>query len=947
MQSRRIAFAVAALALLVLVVIASVPPVTLFARRDDLLTVHLLVEAVAVVISLMVVSVAWHSLQADAEDSGRALILGFTVVAGADLLHAMAYPGMPALVTPGNSGKAIFFWLAARSAEVLTYARLAMFPPVHLTRRAALGWGVGIVVALFFFGTWHLGWFPQTFRPGSGVTAFKSGFEIVLSVCYFALALYLYRRGRREERLRWLWLATACFVMGCGELLFSRYVSDSDLQVLAGHGFKLVAFAFVYRAVVIAALQEPLRQLERSGQTIRDQQAELETLLRNLPLGISRIDRERRFRYLNPSRARLLGADPDQVIGHRVDEVLGAETLAVVEPHLARALAGESARFEAGYPRADGAVLNLSVVLVPEPGSDGGVEGVLCIFSDDSERHEAQSALLGTLRELSDLKAALDAHAIVAVTDARGVIQRVNDKFCAISKYARDELVGQTHRLINSGTHPRAFFVDMWRTIASGRVWNGEVCNRAKDGSLYWVHTTIVPFIGGNGLPEQYIAIRADITARKQAEEAALRLAFHDPLTGLGNRRMMQDRLRRGLAQSRAHRRYGALILIDLDEFRAVNDTLGHEAGDALLREVARRLGECAREADTVIRLGGDEFVLVLEDLGERLDTATTRVAEISELVRRVLDQPYVIDSIRVDAPPSAGVVMLDGGIGQEEDALKQAELALYKAKSAGGNQVVFFDPALQQDVNERAGLLADLRDALELGQLRLHLQPIVAGDRRVLGHEVLLRWSHPQRGLVSPASFIPLAEQSGLILPIGQWILESTCTLLAAWAADPVKSQWTLAVNVSARQFHDPGFGDSVLLALHRSGADPRRLRLELTESMLHTDLAETAARMERLQREGVRFSLDDFGTGYSSLAYLQRLPLDVLKIDQSFVREITTRASDAVIAETIVSLGKSLRLRVIAEGVETEAQFEFLRGLGCDGFQGWLTGRPVPAEE
>ncbi|CAN7591054.1 bifunctional diguanylate cyclase/phosphodiesterase [Pseudorhodoferax sp. LjRoot39] len=572
-----------------------------------------------------------------------------------------------------------------------------------------------------------------------------------------------------------------------------------------------------------------------------------------------------------------------------------------------------------------------------------GEQGILSIAAARS----MQRQLRDCMREVSELNAALDAHAIVAVTDARGVILRVNDKFCAISGYAREELVGSTHRVICSGRHPQSFFAEMWHCIAGGQVWHGEICNRAKDGALYWVATTIVPFLDADGRPEQYIAIRTDITQRKRAEEEAQRMAFFDTLTGLPNRRLMHDRLEQLLGRTRRHGLPGALVLIDLDNFKEINDTLGHGQGDALLRLVAQRLQSCIRRSDTVARLGGDEFVLLLGDLGADLSAATLRAADLGEKLRRILEQPYFLDGERVHAALSAGVVLLQGRDESVDQVLSQADMALYKAKGAGGNQVCFFDPALQADVNARAGLLADLRQAQARGELRLYFQPIVQADRQVGGFEALLRWVHPVRGLVSPADFIPLAEQSGLILPIGQWVLDQACAQLARWAQSPATRGWTLAVNVSARQFRDGGFVPSVQRALACSGADPHRLRLELTESMLHADLDETIARMAALRRLGVRFALDDFGTGYSSLSYLKRLPLDQLKIDKSFVAEITTDPDDAAIARTIVSLARSLRLRVVAEGVETEGQFAFLRRIGCHGYQGYLFAAPQPLHD
>lgn len=555
--------------------------------------------------------------------------------------------------------------------------------------------------------------------------------------------------------------------------------------------------------------------------------------------------------------------------------------------------------------------------------------------------------LKASQKEINELKMALDAHAIVAVTDSRGVITRVNDKFCTISQYSREDLIGRTHKVINSGHHPKEFFKDLWSTITQGEVWNGEVCNRAKDGSLYWVQSTVVPFFGKDGKPEQYVAIRADITSRKEAEAQTQHMALHDALTGLPNRRLMNDRLIATIQRKERYPSFGAVLLMDLDHFKEVNDTLGHALGDELLRKIAQRLTQCVRKVDTVARLGGDEFVIILDRVGTDMDAAIANTKCIGEKIRTALAEPYQLGIHQLNVTPSLGIVLFDSYDDDSEELIKQADIALYSAKEAGRNQLCFFEMALQEETNQRALVLQELRKVLERDELRLFYQPVVDDQQNILGFEALVRWFHSEHGSISPIDFIPLAEQSGLIIPIGAWILETACWQLAQWSTDPERQNLTMAVNVSARQFNQAGFAEQVQEILIRTGARADRLRLELTESMLHDNIESTIVKMETLRKLGIRFSLDDFGTGYSSLSYLKLLPLNQLKIDKSFVDDIFDDPSHAAIARTIMALGSSLDLNVVAEGVETQQQLDWLLENGCQSFQGYFFSHPLPIAE
>lgn len=438
-----------------------------------------------------------------------------------------------------------------------------------------------------------------------------------------------------------------------------------------------------------------------------------------------------------------------------------------------------------------------------------------------------------------------------------------------------------------------------------------------------------------------------DITDRESDHAEIHRLAFHDALTMLPNRRLLIDRLQQMRSVEARSKQYGALLLIDLDNFKTLNDTLGHDMGDLLLQQVAQRLTACVRAADTVARLGGDEFVVMLDGLSELAEEAATQAEAVGEKILTALNQPYVLADHDYSGSPSIGVTLFSGHHTSNDELLKQADLAMYQSKTAGRNTMRFFDPEMQAIVNDRAHLEADLREAVKQSQFILYYQLQVIGDGRPTGMEALVRWRHPQRGLVPPAEFIPLAEETGLILPLGLWVLETACSQLATWGAQPDMEHLSMAVNVSAKQLHQADFVDQVLAVIARTGANPNRLKLELTESLLVTNVESTIAKMTYLKAHGVGFSLDDFGTGYSSLSYLKRLPLDQMKIDQSFVRDILTDPNDAAIARMVVALAQSMGLAVIAEGVEIEAQRDFLARLGCHAYQGYLFSRPLPLDE
>jgi diguanylate cyclase (GGDEF)-like protein/PAS domain S-box-containing protein len=531
----------------------------------------------------------------------------------------------------------------------------------------------------------------------------------------------------------------------------------------------------------------------------------------------------------------------------------------------------------------------------------------------------------------------------IVVTDAQRVILRVNRALTENTGYTALEMIGQTPSMFNSGCHSADFYRRMWQRIDVTGMWQGEIRNRHKDGSVHPKWLTVSAVKNDAGEVTHYVENQIDITERKNAEEKIQHLAFYDQLTGLPNKTLLLDRLKQAMAANLRGDRHGALLMIDLDNFKTLNDTLGHDVGDLLLQQAAQRLLICVREDDTVARIGGDEFVVMLTGLGGSQEDAANGAEAVTKKVLAMLAQPYLLANVKQRSTASIGVTLFKGNFASRDDLIKQVDLAMYRSKDAGRNTWRFFDPLMETALKDRSALENDLRRGLDEQQFVLHYQAQMEGDNRLAGVEALVRWQHPQRGMVSPAEFIPLAEETGLILPLGLWVLETACTQLTRWASRPGMAYLMMAVNVSASQFQQSDFVAQVLAVLERSGANPQRLKLELTESLLVSDLEEVVAKMVALKNIGVGFALDDFGTGYSSLSYLKRLPLDQLKIDQSFVRDVLTDDNDAVIAKAVIALANSLGLGVIAEGVETEAQRTFLADSGCHAYQGYLFSRPL----
>lgn len=638
------------------------------------------------------------------------------------------------------------------------------------------------------------------------------------------------------------------------------------------------------------------------------------------------------------------------IYGYTADEALGGNLLDLIIPDEMRERVREAVRwmFETGkgipptrleLRHKDGSKVPVysSHTIITLPGQP---PVLFCMDADMRALAEAEE-------ELRIAATAFDSQQGMIITDVHGAVLRVNRSFTEATGFTAEDVLGQSFRVLLSPRNPPDLSGEMLTSLTRSGSWQGEVWARCRNSNDIAEWVTLATVVDEGGRVTHYVGWLTDISQRKETEAQIVQLAFYDPLTGLPNRRLMHDRLQQAMGATQRNGSHGALLFLDVDDFKTLNNSLGHETGDQLLKQLAARLKLAVRATDTVARFGGDEFIVMLEDLGPDARAAGLLAELVGQhLIQGLADEPYDFEAQPYACGVSIGAVLFQGTDIDTDELLKQAELAMYEAKNAGRGVLRFFDTSMQSSVNRRVELVRSLREGLARHEFELYYQPQLDREGTLFGAEVLLRWNHPSQGLRLPGTFIKAAEESGVILPLGNWALEAACASLVSWARDPALRGLTLSVNVSALQFSRPDFVSTVTGVLNTTGAPPERLRLELTESMLIDNVEDVIRKMQALRALGVSFSLDDFGTGYSSLSYLQHLPLSELKIDQSFIRNMSQADNGNSIVQTIISLGHCLGLTVIAEGVEDEHCHQQLQALACDHFQGYLYGRPMGLE-
>jgi diguanylate cyclase (GGDEF)-like protein/PAS domain S-box-containing protein len=717
---------------------------------------------------------------------------------------------------------------------------------------------------------------------------------------------------------------------------------DGDLsrsiQVTGDNEIASMAHAF---NALLTHLQQSKQARDTVEQALRSSEARSSAVLKNAGIGIVVIDERGVIQTFNPAAERIFGYSSHEMMGHNI-------SLLMPEPYRSQHDGYLESYLKTGK---SSALWNTREVVGARKGGD--------VFPLELKATEVWVAgtrlFIGSVIDISDRKQneqdlriaaiAFETREGILITDRDHTILRVNQAFTELTGYSAAEAIGQTPDLLKSGREDTALSSRMRAIIARDKYWHGELWSRRKNGEVYpiWLDTTAVT--DAEGQITHYVSVFSDITVRKEADEQIHRLAFYDALTNLPNRSLLRDRLQLALTNGARHKKQGAILFIDLDNFKILNDTRGHNIGDLLLIEVAKRLQDCVRSGDTVARLGGDEFVVMLEDLGEDAAVAAATAQDVGEKILATMNRPFTLQGFEHHSSSSIGIGLFCGEGTSMDDLFKHADSAMYQAKTSGRNTIRFFDPAMQAELVIRAALTDDLRQAISRQQLQLFYQ-VQVNLQGAIGAEALLRWQHPERGLVSPIQFIPIAEETGLIVPIGIWVLQKACAQLKAWQNNPLTRHLHLAVNVSARQFRQADFAEQVLNVLKQNGIDPLSLKLELTESLILENIGNTIEKMQTLRAIGIRFSMDDFGTGQSSLTYLKSLPLEQIKIDQSFVCDITTDPGNATIVQTIIGMAGNLGLDVIAEGVETEQQRTFLERHGCHAYQGYLFGKPMPID-
>ena len=891
------------------------------------LPMHMGLETLAIGACMLISALAWTTRHQQLPFSMWILGMGFAGVALLDFSHGLSPPGMPDYVTANTADKSLQFWFSARLLDAGLLLAAAWLPwqrVAHARARQRLALGLLLYVllthGLIFYAPNLL---PRMLVPGQGLTAWKLGTEYLLIALYALAALLFLRRLRQPRQYNAsALLVTSCLLAQAG-ILFTLYTQASDTYNMLGHVYKVLAYGFLYYAVFVEAVRQPYTMLEQSRQ-------QLDATLRALPDLLFEIDEHGYYRQVHTPRCEELSEPVEMLLGRSVYDIL---------PHDSAVTMMQALQEAKEHGTSHGKIIHLPVRGVNKlfeqsiarlPAQHNRPQHFLVISRDITERQRTAQ----TLSQLS--QAVAQSPLSIVITNRQAHIEYVNEAFTHITGYSAAEVLGQNSSILQSGKTPQATYQAMWRQLSQGKSWQGELINLRKNREEITESILVYPLRNDQGEITHYLAHKEDITEKKKAAKRLQQLTHYDQLTNLPNRSLLGEQF----TYTRQQGRHMALLWIDLDHFKDINDALGHNIGDLLLLQVAQRLRRALRPQDTLARISGDDFVALLPN------TQQHGAAQQAQALLQELTRPFQLAEQEVLVSASIGIALCPDD-GQDIHALQQnAEAAMYRTKEEGRNSYGFYAPAMQERAARTLALSTALKQALARHELQLVYQPQVClHTGRVKGLEALLRWHSPQWGHVSPGEFIPLAETNGHILPIGEWVLRTALLQLRQWL-DQGLPPLTVAINLSAQQFGQTDLPQLVQRLLQETQVPAQYLELELTEAVAMKNPEAGALCMQELVRLGVALSIDDFGTGYSSLSYLKRFHIHTLKIDQSFVRDLCSNTEDQAIVRAIIQMAHSLEMHTIAEGVETPQQLQFLQEQGCDEVQGYFFSRPLPPQ-